>query len=110
MIKRNLVPIIAVAISLFAGIGLTAFAIDSPQASTPTTDSLDVTLNERIETLLRTDIALAGGQFRTQTRAGVVTLGGTVSDEQSLRRALDLASSVKGVREIRNGMVVEAPK
>ncbi len=110
MIKRNLVPIIAVAISLFAGIGLTAFAIDSPQASTPTTDSLDVTLNERIETLLRTDIARAGGQFRTQTRAGVVTLVGTVPDEQSLRRALDLASSVKGVREIRNGMVVEAPK
>ena len=45
MIKRNLVPIIAVAISLFAGIGLTAFAIDSPQGSTPTSESLDFTLN-----------------------------------------------------------------
>ena len=31
-------------------------------------------------------------------------------DEHSLRRALDLVSSVKGVREIRNGMVVDAPK
>jgi osmotically-inducible protein OsmY len=110
MIKRNLVPIIVVAISMFAGIGLTAFAIDSPQSSTTTTDSLDVTLNERVEILLRTDIGLAGGQFSTQTKAGVVTLGGTVPDEQSLRRALDLASSVKGVREIRNGMVVETPK
>ena len=99
MMKRNLVPIIVVATSLFAGIGLTAFAFDSPQGSTPTTDSLDVTLNERIETLLLTDTALAGGQFRTQTRAGVVTLGGTVPDEQSLRRALDLVSSVKGVRK-----------
>jgi osmotically-inducible protein OsmY len=40
----------------------------------------------------------------------VVTVGGTVPDENSLRRALDLASSVRGVREIRNGMVVEFPK
>ena len=110
MVKRNLVPIIMVAISLFAGIGLTAFAIDSPQASTSATDAQDAALNEKVETLLRTDIGLAGGQFRAQTKAGVVTLGGTVPDEQSLRRALDLSSSVKGVREIRNGMVVDAPK
>ncbi len=110
MIKRNLMPIIVVATSLFAGIGLTAFAIDSPQGSAMSMDSFDTSLNDRVETLLRTDIALAGGHFRAQTRAGVVTLGGTVPDEQSLRRALDLASSVKGVREIRSGLVVETPK
>ncbi|MBP5998237.1 MAG: BON domain-containing protein [Azonexus sp.] len=110
MIKRNLVPIIVVATSLFAGIGLTAFAIDSPPGTTTSTDSLDTALNDRVETLLRTDIALAGGHFRAQTRAGVVALGGTVPDEQSLRRALDLASSVNGVREIRSGVVVETPK
>jgi len=70
----------------------------------------DATLNDKVETLLRTDIGLAGSQFRVQTKAGGVTLGGNVPDEHSLRRALDLVSSVKGVREIRNGMVVDAPK
>jgi len=110
MIKRNLLPIIVVATSLFAGIGLTAFAIDSPQGTATRTDSFDTALNDRVETLLRTDIALSGSHFRAQTRAGAVTLEGTVRDEQSQRRALDRASSVKGVREIRNGMVVEAPK
>jgi osmotically-inducible protein OsmY len=44
------------------------------------------------------------------TSAGVVTVAGSVPDENSLRRALDLASGIKGVREIRNGMVVEFPK
>ena len=110
MIKRNLLPIIVVATSLFAGIGLTAFAIDGPRGTATSTDSFDTALNDRVETLLRTDIALSGSHFMAQTRAGAVTLEGTVRDEQSQRRALDLASSVKGVREIRNGMVVEAPK
>ena len=110
MIKRNLLPIIVVATSLFAGIGLTAFAIDSPQGTATSTDSFDTALNDRVETLLRTDIALSGSHFKAQTRAGAVTLEGTVRDEQSQRRALDLASSVKGVREIRSGVVVEAPK
>ena len=41
---------------------------------------------------------------------GSSSTDGTVPDENSLRRSLDLASSVKGVREIRNGMVVEFPK
>ena len=110
MIKRNLVPIIVVASSLFAGIGLTAFAIDSPQGSTTATEPLDATLNGRVETLLRTDIGLVGCHFRAQTNAGIVTLAGTVADEQSLKRALDLASRFKSAREIRNGMVLETPK
>ena len=73
-------------------------------------EPLDATLNDKVETLLRTDIGLTGSRFRVHTSAGVVTVGGTVPDETSLRRALDLASSVRGVREIRNGMAVEFPK
>ncbi|WP_153147310.1 BON domain-containing protein [Dechloromonas sp. H13] len=110
MSKRYSAAIALFAVSLSGGIGLTAFAIDNPQGMAATVEAPDATLNERIETLLRTDIGLAGGQFRVNTRAGVVTIGGTVPDENALRRALDLASSVKGVREIRSGMVVDAPK
>jgi hyperosmotically inducible periplasmic protein len=110
MTRRNLVPVLIIAASLSAGLGLTAFAIENPQATANTGESLDAALNDKVETLLRTDIGLAGSRFRVHTSAGVVTVGGSVPDENSLRRALDLASSVKGVREIRNGMVVDFPK
>jgi osmotically-inducible protein OsmY len=33
-----------------------------------------------------------------------------VPDEHALRRALDLASGVRGVREVRNAMEVDVPK
>ena len=99
---------------LISGIGLTAFAIDHPNRPTSSTlnaaQNADVLLNDRIETLLRTDIGLACSRFRIQTRAGVVILGGGVPDEHSLQRALDLASPAKGVREVRNELETESPK
>jgi len=110
MTTRNLVPVLIVAASLSVGLGITASAIENPQAVASVGESPDTALNDKVETLLRTDIGLAGSRFRVHTSAGVVTVGGTVPDENSLRRALDLASSVRGVREIRNGMAVEFPK
>ena len=109
MIQRNFVHALIVAASLFAGLGLTAFAIENPQVTATAGESLDATLNDKVETLLRTDVGLAGSQFRILARAGVVTIGGTVPDEHSLRRALDLASNVKGVREVRNAMEIDPP-
>ena len=110
MIRPNFLPVVIIAVGLSAGLGLTAFAIENPQVTASAGESLDATLNDKVETLLRTDIGLTGSRFRVHTSAGVVTVGGTVPDETSLRRALDLASSVRGVREIRNGMAVEFPK
>lgn len=112
MIKRGWISASLLAGVLFTGLGITAFATDVPQASAAgnTGDSVDVSLSDRVETLLRTDAGLVGGQFRVQSKAGVVILAGSVPDEQALRRALDLASSVKGVREVRNSMVIESPK
>lgn len=114
MIQRKFVVAVSAA-TFFAGIGLTAYAIDHPNRPTSSTlaapEQTDAALNERVETLLRTDIGLAGSRFRIQTQAGMVILGGGVPDEQSLQRALDLASSVRGVREVRNEMEIdERPK
>ena len=113
MISRKFFVTISAAI-LISGIGITAFAIDHPNRPTSSTlstpQNTDVVLNERVETMLRTDIGLTGSRFRIQTRSGVVTLGGGVPDEYSLHRALDLASSVRGVREVRNELEIEFPK
>ena len=113
MLKRNLMVVSITAAATFAGLGLSAFATDDPQllaAMVANTEAQDATLTDKVETLLRTDIGLAGSQFRILTKSASVTIGGTVPDEHALRRALDLASGVRGVREVRNAMEVDAPK
>ncbi|MCB4358340.1 BON domain-containing protein [Quatrionicoccus australiensis] len=113
MIKRHFAVAGFIAVVALCGLGLTAFATDDPQVIASVSmagETLDTVLTEKVETLLRTDIGLAGSQLRVQGRAGVVTVGGTVPDEHSLRRALDLASSVRGVREVRNAMEIDSPK
>jgi osmotically-inducible protein OsmY len=113
MINRNFVGAGLIAALLLGGLGLTAYAMESPQAVSAAmvgTDALDAALNDKVETLLRSDVGLAGSQLRIQGRSGTLTIGGTVPDEHSLRRALDLASSVRGVREIRNAMELTPPK
>ncbi len=113
MISRNFAGASLVAAILLGGLGLSACAMESPEATFAVAgagEALDAALNDRVETLLRTDVGLAGAQFRIQGKSGVITIGGTVPDEHSLRRALDLASGVRGVRELRNEMVLAPPK
>ena len=108
MVKRNLLPILLAVAVFTGGTELAAFALENPgRVARALPDSA---LNDRVETLLRTDIGLAGSRFRVQTAAGIVTVGGTVPDPHAARRAIELASAVTGVREVRNGMVVASPK
>ena len=65
---------------------------------------------DKVETLLRSDVGLAGSQIRILARSAVITIAGSVPDEHALRRALDLASEVRGVREVRNALEVDVPK
>lgn len=113
MIKGDIaLAFLVVAATLF-GLGLTAYATDNQQtiaALNVAGETLDEALHDKVETLLRTDVGLAGSKFHVQAKTGVVTLGGTVPDEHSLRRALDLASSVRGVREVRNALEIDFPK
>lgn len=113
MINRSLTVFLLFAIGTFCSLGLAAYATDNPSvelATSGTADGLDQALSDKVETLLRTDVGLAGSRFRVEGKAGVITLGGSVPDEHSLRRALDLASSVRGVREVRNAMEIDSPK
>lgn len=113
MISRNFFGASLLAVFLLGGLGLTAFAMENAGAKfavAEVSDSFDVALNDKVETLLRTDVGLAGSQLRVRGHAGVLTIGGTVPDEHSLRRALDLASGVRGVQELRNEMELALPK
>lgn len=100
-------------LALQAGLQISVNAAENQHlasAVTSTVEVQDAALNDRVEMLLRTDIGLAGAQVRVQTKSGIVSLAGNVPDEHALRRALDLVSGVRGVREVRNSMVVESPK
>lgn len=113
MLKSNIYVVALVAAATFAGLGLSSAATDDPQvlaAMVANNEAQDAALGERVETLLRTDIGLAGSKIRVFSNAAVITVAGTVPDEHALRRALDLASGVRGVREVRNAMEVYAPK
>jgi hypothetical protein len=113
MISRNLPVIFLVLVVMFGSLGIRASATDSPRAIAAlgvAGHTLDTGLHDRVETLLRTDVGLAGSQFRIRTDNAVVTVGGNVPDEPSLRRAMELANSVNGVREVRNAMEIGFPK
>lgn len=113
MLKSNIYVVALVAAATFAGLGLSSAATDDPQvlaAMVANNEAQDAALGERVETLLRTDIGLAGSKIRAFSNAAVITVAGTVPDEHALRRALDLASGVRGVREVRNAMEVYVPK
>lgn len=113
MIKLNLSVSAFLGAMLLSGLGLAAFATDNTQhaaAVAASAEQPDTVLADKVETLLRTDVGLVGSLFRIQNRGGVITIAGTVPDEHSLRRALDLASDVRGVKEVRNALEIDSPK
>lgn len=113
MFMRQLLVVSFSAALTFTCLGLSAFAIDDPKASanvSASADALDSSLAEKVEVLLRTDVGLAGSRFRVATSSSVVTVAGYVPDEHAMRRALDLVSGIRGVREVRNAMEIESPK
>lgn len=94
---------------MLVGATLPSFATDHPATSGTVSaekEGADSALTDRVETLLRSDIGLVGSLLRVQSRDGVVTVRGKVPDESAMRRALDLASSLRGVREVRNGLEI----
>jgi len=113
MFKRKLLVACLTATATLAGLGLSAFAIDDPNVTASmraNAEAQNAVLADKVETLLRTDIGLAGSQFRISANSAVVTVGGTVPDEHARHRALELASSVRGIREVHNAMEIGLPK
>ncbi len=112
MIQRQLSIIALFAAATFCGLGLTAVTRADPQtlaATSGTGFALNDSLTDQVETVLRSDIGLAGSRIRVTGQAGVVTIVGRVPDVHALHRAIDLASSVHGVREVRNGLELGPP-
>ena len=67
----------------------------------------DAAITASIKTDLLKDPDLSVLKIDVDTRGGVVTLNGLAGDEAARARAEKMASSVKGVREVRNFLVVK---
>lgn len=110
MTERTLVPTLALIVSITLSAVLTAFATDNryPSATMGAAgDVVDAAVNDKVVSALQTDPGLVGSKLAVVTHSGIVTLTGTVPNESILQRTLELASNIRGVREVRSSLIVE---
>jgi hypothetical protein len=67
----------------------------------------DARITQMVEQKLGNAAVLTGDNIHVQVRNGEVVLHGTVDDQQSERRAVNLAGSVNGVKNVRSQLVVK---
>ena len=86
----------------------TTTTADASTAQPPQTSRVnDAAITASIKTDFLKDPDLSVLKIDVDTKAGVVTLNGLAGDEPARQRAEKMAGSVKGVREVRNFLVVK---
>jgi osmotically-inducible protein OsmY len=78
----------------------------SPDSTVPSKVS-DAAITASVKTDLLKDPDLSVLKIDVDTKGGVVTLNGLAADEPARQRAEKMASAVKGVKEVRNFLVVK---
>jgi hyperosmotically inducible periplasmic protein len=84
---------------------LTACAGDAQQRSTGEYID-DSAVTTRVKTALVNDPDVSAAEVKVQTYKGTVQLGGFVSDEEDINRAIEIARHVEGVETVENRMQV----
>jgi osmotically-inducible protein OsmY len=67
----------------------------------------DTTITAKVKTAILTDPDLKVLQINVETFKGVVQLSGFVNSAQSVKKAGEVAGSVKGVTSVKNNLVVK---
>ena len=104
MVQRNHVLRVLVCITLVAAfLGC---------ASTPTKESTgeyvdDSTITTKVKAAILEDPGLKVFQINVETFKGTVQLSGFVDSAQNVNRAGEVARSVKGVKSVKNNLVVK---
>lgn len=89
----------ALLISLIAGCGA---------ATVNTTD--DATIATRVKIAMLDDPALGTERIDAHAFKGVVTLSGTVGSKDEEQHAIEIAKKMRGVREVKSELRIEAAK
>lgn len=67
----------------------------------------DATLATKVKSALITEPGLKSGDIKVEASGGIVTLQGTADTPESRQKAAQVASTVEGVRAVRNEIVVK---
>lgn len=67
----------------------------------------DSVITTKVKTLLAADDFLKSFQIGVETYQGVVQLSGFVNSQQAVDKAGDIAKGVKGVRSVKNSLIVK---
>lgn len=67
----------------------------------------DSIVTARIKTELLKDNGIRGLAISVETSRGLVILSGFVDNDQQVRRAVEIASGVRGVRNVKNSLIVK---
>lgn len=100
---------IAIAQSVLAGSLLVSLAACAP---TPTREGTgeyvdDSVITTKVKSVFAADPTVKAYQVKVETFKGVVQLSGFVDSQQSAERAAQLAREVKGVKSVKNDIVVK---
>ena len=81
-------------------------------ASTPTQESTgeyidDSVITTKVKSLLAADDFLKSFQISVETFKGTVQLSGFVGSQQAVDKAGEIARSVKGVKSVKNDLIVK---
>ena len=99
----NILKTTAIAFSISVG----AHAADSGAAQGIGDTAMDAAINGMVAAALMSDPGLLGARIDIDTQDGIVSLAGTVIGEREVRRALDIASDIEGVRRVDNLLQVD---
>jgi len=72
-------------------------------ASKPVSDNA---ISDEVRIKLSSDPVVKGGDLKADVKDGVVTLSGTVTDQQQKDKAKKLAGKVKGVKQVINNIAI----
>ncbi len=67
----------------------------------------DTTINTQVKTKLLADEFMQGVAINVDTYQGIVTLRGNVDTQDQVRRATEVAQSVKGVKRVENKLTAK---
>ena len=81
-------------------------------ASTPTRESTgeyvdDSVITTKVKSLLANDDFLKSFQISVETYKGTVQLSGFVDSQKAIDKAGEIASSVKGIKSVKNNLMVK---
>lgn len=93
---------------LVAATSACSAAYRDPQARTPGQATDDLAIVTKVKTRLLAESAISGLRINVDVHQRVVTLRGKVPAKPLIDRAVELARSVKGVRSVRNELVLAA--